>query len=382
MEKRKKILLVGSLSNIHLFNYIVNVLSKMNINLVAYHTASLLTIPNEYKDYYNSIGLRIIGGYSIKDVGRIRFVQLAFQGFKSLDSFDYVHLHYVSHYICPIIYLFRRKFKHIILSYWGSDLYRSSMTTRLMTLPLINASSIISFITNDMLDYFRQLSFFYRRNIHKGQILDFGNPFFSNIDNCLNNLPANSNDIVSYFGLEKNKIIIVVGYCGRKEMRQFETIEAIAKMPLHALDKIQLAIPAWGISDTLYRRILTLCDSLKIPYRVYRNFMNPNEVARFRSISDVFIHAQISDALSSAMLENLYAGCIVLNGEWLRYKVFEKEKISYVTFRDFKDLSKQLETVLSNYEEFRAISQKNREKVYLIASWNIWQEKWLNLYKM
>lgn len=378
MRERKKIFLVGSLSNIHIYNYIVNVLSLLDIDIVVYHTASLSTIREDYLDFYKKKGIQIFGGRSIVEIGVINYMRLFYKTIKSLNDYDYLHLHYVNHYLCPILFLFRKKFNKIILSYWGSDLYRSSFIKRLMVFPLLRVSSSISFITVDMLNYFSGLYGKYRE---KCVILDFGNQFFDEIDACLKNYENEKNEIKRYFNLSQEKIVIVVGYCGRVEMRQLETIQALLSLPREIIQNVQFAIPAWGIDNVLKQKISAICEHFHVSYQIYTSFMNPYEIVRFRTVADIFIHAQITDALSSAMLEHLYAGSIVINGSWLRYNILQNNDIQFVSFLDFQELPKIFQNVLLNYAAYKEAALKNRIKVKQIASWDTWRSRWINLYK-
>ena len=74
MESVKRILIVGSLNSIHMYNYILNVVSQLKVSVTVYNTSSNTTIRSDYLELYNKLGITILGGYSIKDVGRLKFV--------------------------------------------------------------------------------------------------------------------------------------------------------------------------------------------------------------------------------------------------------------------------------------------------------------------
>lgn len=377
---RKKIFLIGSLSSIHIYNYIKNVLSMTDFDITVYHTNSLSSIRKEYMDYYRRVGINIIGGFSILEVGRIKYIISIYKGIKSLGNFDFLHMHYVSYYFCPIIYLFRKKFKFIILSYWGSDLLRSSLFKRLLTLPLINHSKKISFMTQDMLDYFGRLSYPFKKNIIKCSVEDLGSLYCEKIDSCIRMLSIEKKYIYNYFGLQSQKKTIVIGYCGRKEMRQYETINSLLQLPKKVLSSIQLLIPAFGITSELKSKIENLCNENNLSYHIYDKFMDFNEIPKFRCISDIFIHAQTTDALSAAMLEHLYAGSIVLNGSWLKYTILQKHHVKYFQFSNFEELPNSLIDILNNYDVIKEEMQENRSKLVVLLSWEHYRSLWLNLY--
>ena len=69
-----------------------------------------------------------------------------------------MHLHAVRLFVCPAIYTVRKRYSRIVITYWGSDLYRSSRLQLFMTLPILHSASEITMITNDMASYFKKLA--------------------------------------------------------------------------------------------------------------------------------------------------------------------------------------------------------------------------------
>lgn len=380
MQKKKKILLVGSLASIHMYNYILNVLSTLDFDIVAYNTASNQNIRAEYQALYNKLGIKNIGGCDIRSGGKLSFVTNAYKVLKAEGRFDYVHLHYVSHYLSPILYLLRRNYKKIILTFWGSDLLRSTSFSRLFIAPLVKKANKVSFITNDMFDSFKVLFPKCESNDEKYCILDFGNMFFNAIDKIQSEDISNVNEIRKEFGLDDDKVVVTIGYCGRKEMRQLETIREVGKCLPEVLSSIQLAVPAWGISTTLKNDIIEESKKIGVKCCIYDEFMNGDTVSKFRCISDVFIHAQTTDALSAAMLEHLYAGTVVLNGAWLNYNTLRAAGVEYLTFDTISSVANELDRVILSLPKYKLMMQNNKKCVAKIASWDYLKQKWYDLY--
>lgn len=109
--------------------------------------------------------------------------------------------------------------------------------------------------------------------------------------------------------------------------------------------------------------------------------MNPDTVSKFRAITDIFIHAQTTDAISCAMIEHLFAGSIVINGEWLKYGILDENDISYEIFKNFDSLPKVLERAIDNIEELKDNQILNQSRIEKVWSWNSLRKFSLNLYK-
>lgn len=376
MNSKKRILIIADFGSIHLYNYARNVLCKCQDSIVGFNIAGPVEdIRPNFMQLYKELGISLYGGIKLKD-GKLKYMKTAFLELSKLGTFDVCHIHFASHYICPSIFILRKNFKKINISFWGSDLYRANALVRLMYRPLITASSAISFITVDMLEYFKK--YFNRESIlSKCTLLDFGNLFFQDIDEI--STTSNMTPFYERLHLDCNKMTITIGYCWRSQMRQYEAIERI--IPVLDKNKIQLAVPAYGMPASEKERLQKLLNPTGIKYAIYDYFMGVDEVPALRMISDIFIHPQTTDALSNAMIEHIYAGSVVLNGEWLNYKIFDDNKVYYIKFKSMEMLSSVLSQVFQDIEEHTLKAQNNRAIVKTFTSWEYWAPKWLELYK-
>lgn len=374
-----RILLITDFSSIHVFNYISNVISKLKCECVGYHIVKD-RIPITFLDYYKNNNIKVVQGVDPEiytSLGAITFTKRSIRMLKQLGSFDVMHLHAVRLFVCPAIYIVRKRYSRIVITYWGSDLYRSSRLQLFMTLPILHSASEITMITNDMASYFKKLPWLISRYYKKVKVFDFGNMFYSTIQG----FDKTKNNNKSDFGLNKNKIVCTIGYVWRPQMQQIKTVNVLIPFLKTLSDKVALALPVFGIEDKEYQIIDQLLKDTGIEYRLFRDFMDANTVSKFRSISDIFIHSQTTDALSCAMLEHLYAGSIVINGGWLKYSSLDENDIYYKSFSDFESLPNILLQVVDNIDVEREKCINNRIKVAKISSWDYLRQYWLELYK-
>ncbi len=374
-----KLLLVGDFSSIHMYNYVKNVIAyDNNLECTCLHFVDDEINPL-YLEYYQSEGCSLVQGISTEvyaKQGAYQFTRQTLSLLKSLGHFDIMHLHAVRLFVCPALFLARKLYSKRIITYWGSDLYRSSKFKLIQTIPLISSSTIITMMSKDMLSYFSKLPWYIRRYSSKVKIMDIGNMFYEKIDAY----KKNKEPLKKEFGINSQSIVCTIGYVGRKQMRQYETLESIKKVLEKHRDVIHVIIPAYGISDGDYNKIDSFLTSLNICYKIYKEFMDPDMVSKLRAVTDIFIHAQTTDALSCAMLEHLYAGCVVLNGSWLDYSVLNDINIYYLKFEDFNDLPEKLDQVINNYQKESALSLDNQLRIASISSWDSLRPLWLDLY--
>ena len=148
--KKQKLLLLAFIDNIHIYNFVKNALSFSDYDITLYSMDGPVDKVNpRFIEYYRSIGITIVDGPSLSE-GRVKYSYQAYRRIRKLGTFDIVHLHYVSHYIAPVVLLLKNRFKRIVLSFWGSDVKRLNWVSQLLIKPLIKNCDRISCANLDM----------------------------------------------------------------------------------------------------------------------------------------------------------------------------------------------------------------------------------------
>lgn len=375
---KTSLLLIGNAGSIHIYNYIKNVVSSLQWEVTILSTAPESEVNKDYKLYYLTLGIKLVYLQRLSG-NQLGYAFDALRTISKLGRFDYLHVHYVSYLLTPGIVFNKRKFGSIILSFWGSDFYRdtNSCFKKTMVSRLVRIAKTISFITEEMFADFKN-----KYSIRKGtisHIMDFGNLFFDDIAERKKEINQNSIESYSLIGLEPTKPVVTIGYSGRKEMQQYETICAILKSNLN-LDNFQIAIPAYGMSAENRERIIQLLASFNCNYKLYDYFMDISQTSSLRAVTNVFIHTQTTDALSSAMSENFFSGAVVINGGWLNYETLDKAGIFYLKVNSFVDIPTTLKDVLDHLFEYQQQANSNVEIIKVMCSWDYLRSKWLELY--
>lgn len=381
MTQRKRILLLGNPASIHMYNYVKNVLCKedFDITIFYYCNEKHLDMRYEVELFYQQQGVKLVEGLKpieYRKLGFLRYHKETVRLLKSLGHFDILHVHYIWYHLSPAIYKVRHLYKKIVLTYYGSDLYRTSFFESLLTIPSLSAADCITFMSEDMVDYYKTLPFYLRRYLKKSTVVDFGNMFYDKISSF-----DNKKELCKrLLGFDENKLLITIGYIGRPQMQQFETLNALLSDERILNSQVQFAIPAYGVSAEDDNKLHSLAQNENILIKVFKEFMNEEEVSTLRAGTDIFIHAQTTDALSCAMLEHLYAGSVVVNGSWLRYGTLTKNNVYYKSFDSFDLLSDEIVKIIDNFNNEEKSSSHNREIISQISSWDGLRPIWLKLY--
>lgn len=379
--QKKRFLLAGGLNSIHIYNLVRNVLINTDFEITAYHTTGdLESIPQKYLDLYHKAGITVVPGQNVSKVGKLKYIRGVYSDLKALGKFDIINLHYVSHYVAPIIASLSKNYGKIILTFWGSDLLRSTGIKRLLTLPAIKKASTLQLMTAGMLERFSQTKG-YKKFVGKIKVHDFGDMFLDGIDKYRQQSDEIRNSIKTSFGLLPDVPVVVIGYVGRPEMQQLKAVQSILSDSKLDRKSFQIALPIYGMKEDSVKELDAVLKDSGIHYRLYPDFMQEEEVVKFRSINDIFIHPQTSDALSCSVMECFYAGCIIINGGWLNYNLLDKHGVYYHKFNDFSDLGCILSKIISNYHTEVLNSQKNIPIVKEMVHWDVLRPQWLSIYE-
>lgn len=378
----KSILLLANPDSIHVYNYVRNILvpEHYKVTILNYNGRNT-NIKEDFLNYYHKNGVTLIDGINPMVVWRPSYYSYCkkFSAIlKSIGSFDVLHVHYVKDYVVFPIIMNKHNYGKIVLTFYGSDIYRIGNLRFCLLLPLLNVADNISLISNDMLSEISRKTFVSKRIIEKCSIADFGNMFYNEIDNLIK--CDKKDDCKISFGFNKDKILVTVGYVGRPQMQQLEALNQIKQSTAYKSNIIEIAIPAYGMTKQLRQDIEYVLSESKVKYNIFEQFMGEEEVSKLRVATDIFVHTQTTDALSCAMLEHLYAGSVVINGAWLKYKTLDEWEVSYEKIGTMQELPMVLDNVIKNTAFGMKRDNRNSSIVYQHTSWESLKDSWINLY--
>ena len=274
----------------------------------------------------------------------------------------------------------RRRADHIYISVGGSDLYRQAQRfwPRYLQKRLIKRTAVVSSENTVTRNKFYDTYGSWTRVIPHF-VVRFGVDVIDSIKERKN---TSSDSLKTKWGIPEGKIVVALGYNGSAAHQHFEMIKAIGEMPREVINRCFFIIPmTYGVANREYRDLVE--DSIKKvsgDYAILDEYLSTDEMAQIVMLSDVMIHMQTTDQLSSTMMAHLYNGNVVLAGSWLPYSDIKDKGIILTDVDDFECLTHILNDVVLNIEKYKEECHGNKDRVYEFSSWEYCIKDWYGIY--
>jgi len=309
----------------------------------------------------------------------IHFFEIA-DMIKNMDFYDIINIHYFSSLYTYFIKSLMRKTKSIIVSYWGSDFFRVSNRNKNKQKKILDIATCITFTNGDME---REFNFYHNdKYAKKIQVCRFGLKVIEKINELEN--AADYETIITQFkekyNLAANKTLITCGYNSAPEQQHIKIIEQISMMDEANKKRFIFLFPMTYGNKEHRLQVATKLKSADLDYRIFENYMDYEDVAILRKITDIMIHVQTTDQFSGSMMEVLFSGNIVVNGSWLNYSALKEKKVFYVELRFLEDIGKEIITIVNSLEDYKVRCRVNKEVIRELSGWESNAEKWYTLY--
>jgi len=300
------------------------------------------------------------------------------QSLLKLGPFDVVHNHYISQRDLALGALVSRQCgAQWVATIWGSDFLRASDAEKRRMAPLLSRCHFVHTVTSMIGDQVVQCC---GEEIRSRLVLaDFGQDSYRLMDEMQKRM--SKADCKQSYGIDPESFALCIGYSASAAQQQLKVLQAMKTMPPDILRKITIVLQqTYCMDDPDYVR-QTHEAAAKLPCKtiIMTEFMNDEQCARLRLASDAFILAITTDALSSTMLDYLYAGTCVIAGSWLDYPPLDAWGIRLHRFGDFAELPALITQAVNG--EITGLSPKQRAIFPAEGSWESLMPKWLGLYK-
>jgi glycosyltransferase involved in cell wall biosynthesis len=287
-------------------------------------------------------------------------------------QFDIVNIHY-SRWFYLLILKSLKKSK-LIITFYGSDFYRTSNRIKNIQKKLYKVADAITFTNpltkSSFLDYYHDFD-------KKSYVCRFGLKTLDYIDKNRN---KNKKDIKKDLEYSLSKIIVTCGYNATQGQRHDLIIESLLKLDKNIVSKCQFIFPL-TYGDFIYKNsIKEKLSKTNLDYVILEDFLYEDKNANIKLASDIMINILESDSFSGSMQEFLYAGNIVITGSWLPYKLFDEAGMNYHKIDKQNQLVEKLEYLINNFKNLnKPIS--NQEIVYQFSHWENTINQWIKVYK-
>lgn len=297
-------------------------------------------------------------------------------------KYDVLHFHFCTRSNLEYLHFIGSETK-VICSYWGSDLWRTSnIRNNYFVSKALQNATFITLQTPEM-----GLALKAKHGIHLDCKLRYLR-FTMNTATCdAINMYRNDQTALKAFkhkyNLPEDKIIVAIGHNAFQENNHVEIIKALNLLPDGLKEQVVIVLHLSYGRREKYLTILKqqVVSSVNLSFVLLEEFMNPDEISKLRLVTDIMIHAPISDALSATMLEVLYAGNKVIAGGWLPYGILSRNHIVYHAFNDFEDLPEKLTQLCEQLPMDEQVVTTNKRNIEKLLFPDRTTADWIRLFK-
>ncbi len=349
-----KYLVIGDASSMHIYNFVKSVLlpAGYDVHLL---TLSNLPVRDTFREFYRESGVVV---HSIAEKGykgldktdrlhRVLNICRKLRLMKGIKNVDVCHVHSVYKTSMVMVLQNRRKYKHLILSFWGGDVEDTSPSVINLRQKAIKLADIITVTTEQMLNDVRKIhgeGFRDKLRISR---------FATDGINCIHRLHKTTTrrECRRSYNIPDDKICITCGYSAYKEQHQDKCLEIINSLPNDIRKKICVIIPMqYGRFDMTYvNKVSEMADACDFQCEVLHEYVPFEKSAMLAIATDIYLHLRDTDAFSNALKEHVYAGSTVITGTWLKYLELERMRAPIKSISDFDELGNMLTEIISSY---------------------------------
>ena len=290
-----------------------------------------------------------------------------------LPVYDAMQLLWIEREWAYFYKLMRKKAGRLNLNVGGSDFYRTGKGEKDFKRNLIACADVITAETEATV---REFETYYKEEAgNKIGLLPFGIEVLELI-NSSNKIPRNV--IKEKYHIPPGKIVVTCGHNANSEHQHRKIIEALCRMPVNVREQIACIFPmTYPQEREIYiSEIENRLKETNLSYVILTEFMDFQEMAEYALISDIMIHVQRTDQLSSTMLEEMYAGSIVIAGTWLPYQSLHDMGIFFLDVDAISDITESVEEAVVNIQKYKKKCAGNKEIVWKHSSWDELASRW------
>lgn len=346
-----KYLIIGDASSMHIYNYIKNVLlpNKFEVNLM---TLSVKPIRNEYVEFYkaNNVSVFSVAEKGYKDLDKRDFfhrVKNLIRKYKlaaSIPKCDICHIHSVYKTSLRLYLRNRKKFKKLILSYWGGDIEDTRENVIQLRKKCFKYADAITVTVQQTYNEFIKI---YGNGYNdKLSICRFATEGLE----CILNLSKTTTreECRNFYGIERDKICITCGYSAYAAQHQDTCLRMINKLDSETKKRLHVFVPMqYGRFDSEYIDVVrNLAKNCDFKCTILEDFLPFEDSVKLPIATDIYLHVRDTDAFSNALKEHVLAKSKIIIGSWLKYPELEQMKADVEYINALDDLTEKLNEML------------------------------------
>ena len=293
-----------------------------------------------------------------------------------IGGYDLYHWHCFLPDLLPILRWFPKDAK-LIISLWGSDLYRTAgIEEYALQLEACGRATLIAVGSLEMRETF--CAKFGRQWQDRVRVLTYGADNLDLVDRAREQRDAFARGI----GASPDKVIICIGNNASRMNQHIDALNSIAAaLSVEQLKTVVFVLPmTYGQEPSYMETVKKAARQYPAPVRVLENYLSDLEVAQLRSSCDITIHIPVSDQFSASMCEALYAGSVVITGAWLPYSRLRLNGVPYHEIGGPSDVGEKVRSILPVLEAEKQRAMNAAPIIWHLMSWEEVRKTWKDVY--
>lgn len=294
---------------------------------------------------------------------------------------DVIHVHFPVHMYALFLKYLKKDYE-IIFTYWGSDIYRiDSWRDHEFQGSSLKDTKLITCTTPEMeFLILSRFGFYLKPKLRNAYFI-----LEDNYYHIADKLMDDKNWIPQYkqsLGIGLDKTIILFGHNAKMENNHIEFIQVLESLPKEIGKSWHIIFPlTYGDDPGEYISSITRqAQGLPSSFSIMTDFLDWEELAKMKIISDVYIHCPTTDGLSAFLTEFFYTNNLAIVGSWLPYKTFSNFKIEYLEFEDFPELKEVLLNLPEHLLAYNSRTQANKRLVAENFSTEAITQDWMEIF--
>lgn len=335
------VLLLGGFYDNHMIRFVRN-LKRVNPNAVidAFTLVQVgKDVPDDYLSCYREY--KIVNFPSVlhkipflRSLEIIYYYKKQFRTFINGRHYDIVNIHFPSYLMRYILKDLRSAADNIVVTPWGSDVYRISERKRKI---VQNVFDVADYVTGHGDRFTHDFMRIFNIPQHKFVYADIGS---ETIDYIVDNgLKCSTSDAKKKLGIG-DSYVITCGYNASRAQQHKKIIEAVERIKQELPSNLVLIFPLTYPDDKSYvNELRTEVAQMGIKALFFTEYLDLSNLLIVRQATDMFVHVQTTDANSASLKEYLLLGKNCINGSWLLYDdIEEKNYKPYYTVNSLDSL--------------------------------------------
>lgn len=303
----------------------------------------------------------------------------AYQLAKFIDektATDVIHLHFPKQEYALFINYLKKEYQ-IIITYWGSDIFRiNNRMDHEIQEHIIPLSTFITVATPEI--KFALITRYGSGFEDKIKIARFINDwsFYELADKFMQDSSWES-AYLKKNEIPENKKIILFGHNAFKENNHLKFLDSLKLIPSEIMEGFHIIFPlTYPADDDYVKNIEHYAKDIPTTFSCLTEFMDWEDMVKLKLVSNIYIHAPITDGLSAFLTEFFYTNNLAIVGSWLPYKTFLKYNIKYLEFDNFDELI----AILQNLSNYSVNTSLNKDIVEENFKSSIIAKEWLKVF--